>query len=121
MKHCMSMQMTYIICTNIYVHMVTVQMVKVVCKNANETLYVYADDLYHLHLHILTYVNCAYGLNVTNITIYSSYTILYPIFCSHTDIFGGGGEKHRSPSPTFTKLFSVSRDVSTNIINSSIT
>jgi hypothetical protein len=48
MKHCMSIQMTYIICTNIYLHMATVHMVKVICKSTYEPLYVYVDDLYHL-------------------------------------------------------------------------
>jgi hypothetical protein len=76
MKHSMSMQMTYIICTNIYLQMVTEHMPKyiwnIVCQcswlissaltytytwcicrwlvySTNETLYVYTDDLYHLY------------------------------------------------------------------------
>ena len=59
----MSMQMTFIICTNIYLQMGTVNTVKVICTSTYETLYVNADDLYHLHYHILTHVDCAYGLS----------------------------------------------------------
>ena len=72
---------------------------------------------------------------MTSITVKPYYKILYPIFCCHSDIFWGGGEKHGSLSatpfltdilsPTFPKMFSVklsvTRDVSKNIINSSIT
>jgi hypothetical protein len=45
----MSMQMTYIICTNIYLHILAMVMVLVICTSTYETLYVYADDLYHLY------------------------------------------------------------------------
>jgi hypothetical protein len=57
MKQCISMQMTYIICSNIYLHILTVQMT---CRwlipstlrytnCTNRYLHmVYADDLYHL-------------------------------------------------------------------------
>jgi hypothetical protein len=79
MKHCMSMQMTYIICTNIYLHMVTVhiwfkssaQVHMKLCMSRQMT-YIICTNIYLHHLHKYIWnIGCLFRWLITSALTYT--------------------------------------------------